>query len=448
MPDYPDWTIPATVIGSVTIVGVVSISGTVTVTGTVSISGTVTVTGTVAISGTVTVTGAVTVSGTVGISGTVTVTGTVAVSGTVTVTGAVTVSGTVAISGTVTVAGTVSISGTVTISGTVSITGTVTISGSVTITSGAVTISTSGGTNIIIDKLLQGAYASRQWVMTNDSDPSPGSNPPGWVTGSAWRGKFIPRGMRGMIRGIHIYCKRTGSGTLTLSYAPHPGMGAVGSIVVTPGADWAWKYNDILSMWNYDSLFVWVSACSADVSYGHDSTSPYDLYYSGDSGVHWYTQDYRLHIRVYMEGSTPGDLPVSGTLNTVALPAVSSYSPSGSVAVPGNSTATILTVGGAGCCPYIEFQVQAATHSDEIAFEVQCDGATAAIFGPESHNNLGYGPTVPSHGIVLVKYAVDGVCVMVTNIPFSFRRELKLRAQDSSGTAQTVYAKAHVNLIG
>lgn len=144
--DYPDYTLPIVVIGTVTVTGAVTvsgtvaISGTVTVTGAVTVTGSVTVSGTVAISGTVTVTGSVTVSGTVAISGSVAVTGTVAVSGTVTVTGTVAVSGTVTVAGAVTVSGTVAVSGTVTVSGTVAVSGTVTVTGSVTV-SGTVAVS-------------------------------------------------------------------------------------------------------------------------------------------------------------------------------------------------------------------------------------------------------------------------------------------------------------------
>jgi len=333
-----------TVSGSITITSghIIVDSGSITVSGTVSISGTVTVTGAV------TVTGSVTVSGTVAISGTVTVTGSVTVSGTVAISGTVTVSGTVAISGTVTVSGAVTIS-----SGTVSITGSVTITGAVTITSGSVNIATAGGTNVIIDKLTQTAYTTRDaFNMRNDNGISSGDPPSSMTDQTYWIGKYFPHGCRGHIRYCWIYCKRTGSGTLSLYYSPSPRLGALyGPDVVTPGANWGWVGSAGLDQyWPYDSLYIFIKGIPSDVSVGHDGIQPYDATVSTDSGVTVSSWDYRFYFMVRYNLASVGDIPIAGTLNTIAIPnSVGSISHTTNGSVNGGVTADMLaTIYGAG----------------------------------------------------------------------------------------------------
>ena len=273
-----------------------------------AISGTVTVSGTVAISGTVTVSGSVTVSGTVAISGTVTVSGTVSISGTVTVSGSVTVSGTVAISGTVTISGTVSISGSVT------------ITGNVTITSGAVTISTAAGTNILIDLLAQGAYTERRVIIANDNGVVAPNTPPSSFNNFALCNKFFPRGCRGVLYTLFVYCKRTSTGILVMHISPYPGSGIVLTATVTPGANWGWASVNIYRMWNYDSMFIWCTEMDADVSAGYDGTTPNDAYALDANGNVVGLNAIRIYIRAYMIGQTVGDIPVSGTVNNIPIP--------------------------------------------------------------------------------------------------------------------------------
>ena len=270
--DYPDYTLPIVVIGTVTVTGSVTVSGAVTVTGTVAVSGTVTVSGIVSISGSVTVTG------TVAISGSVTITGTVAISGTVTITGAV------------------------------------------TITSGAVTITTVGGTNIVIDKLVQGAHLERRSILANDENKTPPADPSNTVTETGYIGKFFPRGCRGNLDNIHVYCKRTDTGTAVFSFHPYPGAGEIFTVTITPGASYDWVYGYVRKFWNYDSMFINLKSRDADVSIGVDSGSPPDILLSADSGATWYGVNFRLHVRLGLHGETVGDLPISGTVNTIQIP--------------------------------------------------------------------------------------------------------------------------------
>jgi len=378
----------------------------------------------------VTVTGAVTVTGTVAISGTVTVTGTVAISGTVTVTG------TVAISGTVT------ITGAVTVTGTVSITGSVTITGAVTITSGAVTISTSGGTNIIVDKLLQSAYTeNRQTVGNPTGRPTTGA-----AAGAVW-GKFFPRGMRGFITTIYRYVKTTTTNahtqTFVLKATPD------GGVIKTCTESWASivdGWYPLLGLsnfyWNYDSLFIGLVAGTANPVSMYDTTTPYDAYTSADDGVTWSTQDRRWYVDITSIGGTVGDIPISGTVNTVEIPTLSAQVVSGWLSVANNTETVIATVYGAGTLISILFR---AVHDDSEC-RIYVDGTLIANWIPSQINGFGFGAY--TIGVSLTKYAADAAenDIWIT-LPYKFRRSIEVRGFQQTGGAINMLAAINTNKL-
>ncbi len=447
--DEPDYTVPiaisAVLIPSVPISGNVSIVGTVNISGTVAISGTVQVSGTVSISGTVTVSGTVAISGTVTVSGSVTVSGTVAISGTVTVSGTVAISGTVTVSGSVTVSGTVAISGTVTISGTVSISGSVTITGNVTITSGAVTISTAAGTNILIDLLAQGAYTERHVTIANDNGVVAPNTPPSNFNNYTLCNKFFPRGCRGAIANVSVYCKRTSTGILVMSISPYPGSGVIITATVTPGANWGWASVNIYRMWNYDSMFIWCTEMDADVSAGYDSTVPNDAYALDANGNVIGQNGIRIYIRAYMIGQTVGDVPVSGTVNNIPIPNTSSQMVQTNSSVPAGASPTVISsVNGSGYCDQIIATVAAAASCSATIIEVVCDGNIVWGFSFAQLNNFGFTGSTPH--VTLSLYGAITQCVLLLTKRFEFKQNLTIQAVNSAG-AQSVSVYETVCLI-
>lgn len=299
-------------------------------------------------------------------------------------------------------------------------------------------IKTSGGTNIIIDKLLQGAYTGRDVDMFNDNEVTTPTAPPSNVTGTAYWGKFFPRGCRGQLNDLRIYCKRTASGTLTLSYSPQPGMGAVGSVVIMPGSDWDWKYTTINRFWNYDSLFVWVSACSADVSYGYDATAPTDALGSTDSGVTWSYSVYRFYIRAAMRVQTVGDLPISGTVNTVELPAVAAGQASGALIVPASDFAWAPTIVGAGELIIAIFYSYGDSDSPKLCPIIRIDGAAALPDETSLTSWRANYVTTTSPGIAIgVWDTTNNKYSLVVAIPLPFKRELKLGYYNMAASQMT-----------
>jgi hypothetical protein len=168
----------------------------------------------------------------------------------------------------------------------------------------------------------QDSTLERRSLVWNDNGVVAPAAPPDFETGETFFGKFFTRGCRGMMEQLQIYCRRTAAGTLRLRYSPHPCLGPFNEVLITPGAAWAWVPAVIEGMWDYDSLFVWVYTCDADVSWAWDAVLPYDGHESLDAGATWADLAIRPFIRVVYAGETPGDVPVSGIVNTIKIPSV------------------------------------------------------------------------------------------------------------------------------
>ena len=331
----------------------------------------------------------------------------------------------------------------------VNITGsTATLDVNIASSSVAINIKTESGANIVIDKLTQDAFTSRSVDILNDNGITAPTAPPASITGTAYKGKFFPRGCRGMIDWISIYCKRTGTGTLTLAYSPQPGMGSVGEVTITPGSDWGWSQAFIGKMWNYDSMFIWITNCDSDVSIAYDTAEPYDAWTSGDNGETWYTEARRYYIRIGSRGQTVGDLPISGTVNSVAVPSVSSSVTKGQVAVPAHTESTLAEVRGAGKV----YRISLWTQESLLEFRFYVDGeqlpAQGLIinrtFTPDHVSDLGYSASTPM--IQYVEYSTGNYRIDM-QIPFSFRKSFKITAYNPATEERAATAIIQYELI-
>jgi hypothetical protein len=333
---------------------------------------------------------------------------------------------------------------TVTVSGTVNVnvtnsTLTVTISGTPT-----VNIQTSGGANIVIDKLTQGAYTERRSDIYNH-----GATATMVANNYTYkRGKFFPRGCRGFLQRVWIYCDNTDTvaHTLTVKFSPAPGMGAVYTVSasVAAGSSAAWRYIDVKKFWNYDSMFIWASFdINAYGRLGYDTGTPYDYYYSTDEAT-WTPDNYRYWIYVTISGETVGDLPVSGTVNTIGVPALSSKYAVSSAYVPQNTETTVLTVKGAGECDMIICRAHTNTYSHVTEFRIYCDEILAFQDTPDNLNTFGF--TSSSPGISLLRFTANGDCIFVITKRFGFRSALRIAAYNAAGAA-AVSVSVFANLI-
>jgi len=307
-------------------------------------------------------------------------------------------------------------------------------------------IETIEGTNLFIDLLKSSAYTPLRRTIENNADS--GYN---WesAVNDARKGKFFPRGCRGFLNKIEVYCRDAGSsgGTITVYLSPHPSMGYIASANITldPSVAGDWRSAIFRKMWNYDSLFISLVCSSNDIDVAQDTDEPYDFYSSSDQGKSWLAESYRLWARAVMRGQTVGDVPVSGIINNIKIPSSGSYKESGVKIVAPTTEVTLVTIEGAGTCDLVVFSVASAVDSHNTLFRVYCDDIVAFKWSPFVANDFGATATTPK--VSLTRYAVDGICVMWVSKIFEFTQELKLTARSYSVADLTCIGQAFPNLL-
>jgi hypothetical protein len=239
-----------------------------------------------------------------------------------------------------------------------------------------VNIKTSGGANIVIDKLTQSAYTERRSTLSNNGATATLQS----GLSTTKRGKFFPRGCRGVLEAITIYCDNadTAAHTLTVKVTPHPGMGPAitATLSLSAGAAAGWQAVTVRKMWNYDSMFIWVASDSDTYGrVGYDSGEPCDGFSSTDEAT-WTFQSQRLWITVDMKGETIGDLPVSGVVNNIAIPNTAARRDSGVITVPSLTEAYDTPIRGAGELLIAIFYTDNATAATVLEPRISVDGQT------------------------------------------------------------------------
>lgn len=262
-------------------------------------------------------------------------------------------------------------------------------------------------------------------------------------------GKFYPRGCRGFINDIEIWCKNDAGApqTITVYIAPSIGMGYTYTedITIPANAGWAWRPAAFEIMWNYDSLFIWIVNESANVHHGYDTGTPFDGWRSGDEGATWTPQNRRYWFRVVMEGETRGDVPVSGTINIIPIPSVAAtrlYT--APVQIPLAET-TMYTLDGAGVTEILTFVVTTLADSHRTVCRVYCDGNLSLVYDFLTLNLWGHTALTPA--IQLIAYAANGDCYIQITAHFHFRRQLRLTMEAVNTANQTCNVDGLVNMI-
>jgi hypothetical protein len=325
---------------------------------------------------------------------------------------------------------------------------TINVTGSVTVTSGTVDVKTSGGANIVIDKLTQGAYTERQSTLANNGATA--TMTPSNLTNR--RGKFFPRGCRGFIRSIEIYCNNadTASHTFTIKISPMPGMGPVATFTLSVPANSGngWRSVTVGRFWNYDSLFIWVSSDSDSYGgLGYDAGEPYDFYNSTDE-VSWTFGSYRFWFRVNLSGETVGDLPVSGTVNTIEVPASATYMQGAEKSVPNDTETSLVTVYGSGSVVEMGVVFYTATAPGGAVMYLlyaYADGQLAGIWSNVVATQSSTATSGRCPVGIFVQRSAD--TTLVFWIPLKFRRSFELRCRQTTGSSCTAYGRVIVNMI-
>jgi len=270
----------------------------------------------------------------------------------------------------------------------------------------------------------QDSILERRSLVWNDNNIEDGTVPGAFYDAETYKGKFFTRGCRGMLEQLQLYCIGDGADTITLRYSPHPCLGPFGEVVITPAAAWAWQAFMIEEMWNYDSLFIWVYVCEANVDWAYDAEPPFDGHESGDAGAMWSDMAIRPFIRAVYTGETPGDVPVSGIINNIKIP----NSSSGEQSAPGYTGLDVwtplVTVHGAGYCDLLTLDAWPIANSHVTSIEVECDGVRAGRWQLSGLSGDGFNDDTQPLSLLL--YAANGKCFLQISKLWEFRRLFRL----------------------
>ena len=277
----------------------------------------------------------------------------------------------------------------------------------------------------------QDSILERRSLIWNDDGIEDGTVPALFVNPVNYTGKFFTRGCRGMLEQIQLYLIGDGVDEITIRYSPHPCLGPVGEITIVPAAAWAWQAFVIEEMWNYDSLFIWIHAAEANVDLGYDFELPFDAHQSGDDGATWGDLNLRQFTRAVYTGETPGDVPVSGIINNIPIPSISSAYTWSNAFLPMGIETELVFQEGAGYCDLILLHVAGGADTHITRFRVYCDGALS--WNARLTDLNAYGHTASTPSVSLTRYVVDDICYAVLTHKFEFRRSLQVTAENATG---------------
>lgn len=305
----------------------------------------------------------------------------------------------------------------------------------------AINIQTSGGTNIIVDQLTQSAYTERRSIISNNGVV------PAWdwsLNTSSFVGKSFPRGCRGWIDTIDVYCKDNGvgGGTITVYIAPNIGMGAITSVVIAvpAGGAAAWRSASFGRMWNSDSIFIWIVGSTTDMYYAFDAANP-DSFYSTDDGLTWADWINRYWIRIDLKSETIGDVPVSGTINNIEIPNSISTKQQTALVVPFSNELYDTVQYGSGKLLIATFRTVSDASRNVLRPRIRCDGNQVLP------HDLSIGSwylnviTATTPGITIGVWSVGTTTyVVIVTLPYTFKRTLEVGFfNEDGGTNYTGY---------
>ena len=306
----------------------------------------------------------------------------------------------------------------------------------------------------------QDSLLERRSLVWNDDAVVDRTLYPILASDEAYRGKFFTRGCRGKIEALQMFCRRTGIlPTIILRFSAHPCIGPFHTVTIIPGAPWAWVGAAFEEMWNYDSLFIWVHSVT-NAEWGYDAAEPYDGHESADAGATWADTATRPFIRVVYTGETPGDVPVSGTVNVIEIPSIASQAAADLIpAVASAAWTTICTAEGAGTMFEAKLELYtsvaptpgAAPPAVRYQLQLLADGGVAELTDNRDLTQScvatsGRSSKGEFYQCTVADPAWDRT-VMTVRLPLKFRRSLVLRARHTTGVAVTVEGGIFANMI-
>ena len=266
---------------------------------------------------------------------------------------------------------------------------------------------------------------------------------------SSYRGKYFPHGVRGIIRYVKLYVKDIGGGGGTIQYrlCIAPDMPAVYTYTVSISAGTeGWVTSYIHRRWDYDSIFVEYIVTSGTIGLAYDEGSPWDAYqYYGGTGT--YSMEYRRYwIQMFVSGQTQGDIPVSGTINTINIPNETTTGQTALETIPAGTEVSLVSIQGTGKLKFL----RVLTDWENMFFRIYIDGTmiqyadTDCTFSPfltEQDEQ-----TRPSRVVYCTTYdTANNMFVVEWLVELEFKKRIEIRAYNydtASHGAQILYTIA------
>jgi len=264
-------------------------------------------------------------------------------------------------------------------------------------------------------------------------------------------GKFFPRGARGFIGSVKAYLRNLAGYAQTAKFriAIYPGAPYIHEVTLEQDAGTTgWVSTKLNAWWNYDSLFIYVEWMDWGISLGYDTGTPYDSFAYDSATDKWEGETKRRYLRVDVQGQTPGDVPVSGTLNTVIIPSVTSDFNERELTVsPGATEDAFPPIEGSGWVRALHLRT-AGVASSKVKVIMIIDGVALARY-------LNYLLTKVAHRLntptPLTFFKIDDTTLdygFALNFPISFRRGFRLQVKNEDTAASlTSYSFYSYELI-
>ena len=184
--------------------------------------------------------------------------------------------------------------------------------------------------------------------------------------------------------------------------------------------------------WDYDTMFVYIESTNSNVQIYAES-GVWGSYAYKKVANQFNSISYAIGIQIKTYGGSFKHIPVSGTVNTINIPNRTSGADSGSVTIDPDTTVTLIEIEGMGKTQFIEL----CTSDNDDVFRIYIDDKLvwgySVYFLAEVRNYQN-----STFGVRVIRYDTsNNQYVIVLEIPFEFRKSLKITAYAQS------YASSH-----
>jgi len=205
-----------------------------------------------------------------------------------------------------------------------------------------------------------------------------------------------------------------------------------------------WVSVAIRRFWNYDSLFIYnKDPYSTELQIGYWDTGEEDGFYMYAT-ERWYLDWQRSAYRMKVSALSIGDIPVSGTVNSIIIPSSSIGVASDVITVTPGVVETVLDLRGQGR----NLHTTLWTNNYDLSWQVSVDDSPIAVGANESWSIYtlydGFIGLFGGVGINVTKYdTTNNRFACMLTIPFEFKERLKITVYHPTATG--IVASASCN---